>query len=70
VVVCCAGVKCDGQVLHKIGDALLLLLPSIPTGSTVPWGLFSNLHRRCCAAVMLFRPGVDVCYASRSMASL
>lgn len=70
MVVCCAGVKCDGQVLHKIGDALLLLLPSIPTGSTVPWGLFSNLHRRCCAAVMLFRSGVDVCYASRSMAPL
>lgn len=70
VVVCCAGGKCDGQVLHEKVDTLLFLLPSIPTGSTVPWGLFSNLHRRCCAAVMLFRSGVDVCYASRSMAPL
>lgn len=81
VVVCCAGGKVwwTSFAWERV-DGLLLLLPSIPTGSTVPWGLFSNLHRRrhccwCCYAIpsgcwCLLRVSVDgsviICIAKRT----
>lgn len=66
------GGKCDGQVLHEkeltvFFSCCLLFRLAVPSRG----GYFQISTAATAAdAVMLFRPGVDVCYASRSMAPL